>query len=184
TTGPVMAKGVEDTAFYRHVRLVALNEVGGAPGYLPSFPAGHPRGAVHEFHEANVNTQHSWPLTMTTLSTHDTKRSEDVRARLAVISEDGRGWADLVRAMLRVGERHTDTERGWPDRNTIYLLLQTLVGAWPIEVERVQEYMLKAVREAKVHTSWTDPNPGFESALANYVDAAMDDPDYMGVVGN
>jgi (1->4)-alpha-D-glucan 1-alpha-D-glucosylmutase len=178
TCAAVMAKGVEDTAFYRYSRMIALNEVGGMPGVFPSFPAGHPRSAVTEFHEANINTQRSWPLTMTTLSTHDTKRSEDVRARLAVLTEDPRGWADIVRRLLRIGERHADTERGWPDRPTTYLFLQTLAGAWPLSAERAREYMLKAAREAKVHTSWSDPNPGYESALVNYVEATVDDGDF------
>jgi (1->4)-alpha-D-glucan 1-alpha-D-glucosylmutase len=174
----VMAKGVEDTAFYRYPRMIALNEVGGAPGVFPSFPAGHPRSAAAEFHEANVNTQRSWPLTMTTLSTHDTKCSEDVRARLAVITEDPRGWADVARRLLRIGERHADAERGWPDRPTAYLLLQTLVGAWPLPVERARSFALKAVRQAKVHTSWANPNPGYESALVNYIEAVLDDRDF------
>jgi (1->4)-alpha-D-glucan 1-alpha-D-glucosylmutase len=179
TCGPVMAKGVEDTAFYRYARLVALNEVGGSPGDFPAFPAGHPRSAVNEFHDANVTMQRTWPLTMTTLSTHDTKRSEDVRARLAVLSEDPRGWADVVRRLMRLGARHADPERGWPDPVTLYLLIQTLVGAWPLSTERARQYMLKAVREAKVHTSWTDPDPGFEAALANYIDGALDDVDFV-----
>ncbi|WP_250279692.1 malto-oligosyltrehalose synthase, partial [Frankia sp. Cppng1_Ct_nod] len=100
TTGPVMAKGVEDTAFYRYGRMIALNEVGGAPGDLPAFPSGHPHSAVHEFHEANATMQRAWPLTMTTLSTHDTKRSEDVRARLTVLTEDPHGWGEVIRRLI------------------------------------------------------------------------------------
>ncbi|WP_007519534.1 malto-oligosyltrehalose synthase [Pseudofrankia saprophytica] len=184
TCGPVMAKGVEDTAFYRFGQLVALNEVGGDPGAYPAFPPGHPRSAVHEFHEANVTTARTWPLTMTTLSTHDTKRSEDVRARLAVLSEDPRGWADVVRQLGRLGYRHTDAERGWPDPDTVYHLIQVLVGAWPITAERVREYMLKAVREAKTHTSWSDQDPAYENALTTYVDAALEDPDFVAALEN
>jgi len=184
TCGPVMAKGVEDTAFYRFGQLVVLNEVGGDPGAYPAFPPGHPRSAVHEFHEANVTTARTWPLTMTTLSTHDTKRSEDVRARLAVLSEDPRGWADVVRQLGRLGYRHTDAERGWPDPVTVYQLIQALVGGWPISAERVREFMLKAVREAKVHTSWTDQDPAYENALTTYIDAALEDPDFVGVLEN
>ncbi|WP_445548644.1 malto-oligosyltrehalose synthase [Frankia sp. CiP1_Cm_nod2] len=179
TAGPVMAKGVEDTAFYRYSRMIALNEVGGSPGDFPGFPAGHPHSAVHEFHEANSATQRAWPLTMTTLSTHDTKRSEDVRARLAVLTEDPDGWGGIARRLLALGERHTDIEHGWPDRPTNYLLAQTLVGAWPLPADRVRQYMLKAVREAKTHTSWTAPHPGYESALTNYIDAVLDDRDYL-----
>jgi (1->4)-alpha-D-glucan 1-alpha-D-glucosylmutase len=184
TCGPVMAKGVEDTAFYRFGQLVALNEVGGDPGAFPAFPPGHPRSAVHEFHEANVTTARIWPLTLTTLSTHDTKRSEDIRARLAVLSEDPRGWADVVRQLGRLGYRHTDAERGWPDPVTVYHLIQTLVGAWPVSADRVRQYMLKAVREAKVHTSWADQDSGYENALTTYIDAALEDPDFVGALEN
>ncbi len=179
TTGPVMAKGIEDTAFYRYGRMIALNEVGGAPGDFPGFPAGHPHSAVHEFHEANAIIQRTWPLTMTALSTHDTKRSEDVRARLAVLTEDPHGWGELARRLIALGERHTDTERGWPDREACYLLAQTLVGAWPLPIERARDHLLKAVREAKMYTSWTDPDAGYEAALVNYVDAVLDDRDYV-----
>ncbi len=182
TCAAVMAKGVEGTAFCRYSRMIALNEVGGAPGLFPSFPAGHPRSAVAEFHEANVNTQRSWPFTMTTLSTHDTKLSEDVRARISVITEDPYGWSDVVHRLLRTGERHTDTERGWPDRATIYLLLQTLAGAWPLSVDRVRESMVRTTREAGVHTSWADPNPGYEAALVNYIEATYEDRDFIGVL--
>jgi (1->4)-alpha-D-glucan 1-alpha-D-glucosylmutase len=184
TTGPVMAKGVEDTAFYRFGQLLALNEVGGDPGAYPAFPPGHPRSAVHEFHEANVTTARTWPLTMTTLSTHDTKRSEDVRARLAVLSEDPRGWADVVRQLGRLGYRHTDAERGWPDPVTVYHLVQTLAGAWPISADRARQYMLKAVREAKIHTSWTDQDSAYENALTTYIDAALEDTDFVGALEN
>jgi (1->4)-alpha-D-glucan 1-alpha-D-glucosylmutase len=184
TCGPVMAKGVEDTAFYRYSHLVALNEVGGDPGNYPAFPPGHPRSAVHEFHEANVTAARTWPLTMTTLATHDTKRSEDVRARLMVLSEDPRGWAEAVRHLSRLGHRHSDAERGWPDPVTVYLLLQTLVGTWPISADRVREYMIKAVREAKIHTSWTDPDPSYEHTLTTYVDAILEDADFVGALEN
>jgi (1->4)-alpha-D-glucan 1-alpha-D-glucosylmutase len=182
TCAAVMAKGVESTAFCRYSRMIALNEVGGAPGLFPSFPAGHPRSAVSEFHEANVNTQRSWPFTLTTLSTHDTKLSEDVRARIAVITEDPYGWSDIVAKLLRIGERHTDTERGWPDRLTIYLLLQTLAGAWPLPVDRLRESMVRAAREAAVYTSWADPSAGYESALVNFVEATCEDRDFLGVL--
>ncbi|WP_368961738.1 malto-oligosyltrehalose synthase [Parafrankia sp. FMc2] len=182
TCGPVMAKGIEDTAFYRYVPMVALNEVGGAPGDYPAYPTGHPRSAVNEFHEANITTQRAWPLTMTTLSTHDTKRSEDVRARLAVLSEDPRGWADILRRLTRFGERHADPEAGWPDPVTMYLLAQTLVGAWPISAERVSQYMVKAVREAKLFTTWADTDPAYEAALTNYIESALEDEEFVGAL--
>ncbi|WP_261556913.1 malto-oligosyltrehalose synthase [Frankia tisae] len=182
TCGPVMAKGIEDTAFYRYSRLIALNEVGGDPARFPTFTTGHPRSAVTEFHEANLAMQRSWPLTMTTLSTHDTKRSEDVRARLAVLSEDPRGWAEVAGSLVRLGERHRDTEQGWPDRPTAYFLLQTLVGAWPLPTERATQYMLKAVREAKVYTSWTDQDPAYEAALTNYIESVLEDEEFLAVL--
>ncbi|ABD10726.1 maltooligosyl trehalose synthase [Frankia casuarinae] len=182
TCGPVMAKGIEDTAFYRYARLLALNEVGGNPGRFPAFTTGHPRSAVTEFHEANLSVQRNWPLTMTTLSTHDTKRSEDVRARLAVLSEDPRGWAEVAGRLARLGERHRDTEQGWPDRVTVYFLLQTLVGAWPLPADRATQYMLKAVREAKTHTSWTDQDPGYEAALTNYIESVLEDDEFVGIL--
>lgn len=182
TCGPVMAKGIEDTTFYRYARMIALNEVGGDPSRFPAFTTGHPRSAVNEFHEAAVATQRDWPLTMTTLSTHDTKRSEDVRARLAVLSEDPRGWAEAAGRLVRLGERHRDTEQGWPDRPTIYFLLQTLVGAWPLPAERATQYMLKVAREAKLYTSWTDQDPAYEAALVNYVESVLEDEEFLAVL--
>jgi (1->4)-alpha-D-glucan 1-alpha-D-glucosylmutase len=179
TCGPLMAKAVEDTAFYRYGRLLALNEVGGDPG---EFPGEYPHNPVEEFHIAAAAMQRDWPLTMTTLTTHDTKRSEDVRARLAVLSEDPRSWAEVAARLLAIGARHTDTENGWPDRPTLYLLLQTLVGAWPLPIERAGPYLLKAAREAKVHTSWTEPEPAYEAALSNYVEAVLDDPEFVAVL--
>ncbi len=173
TCGPVMAKGVEDTAFYRYHRLAALNEVGGDPGSFGLSPA--------DFHEACAETQERWPLTMTTLSTHDTKRAEDVRARLALLSEDPANWAAVAGELMALGERHA-SEAG-PDRNAIYLLLQTLVGASlagePLDVERAVAYMEKATREAKEHTSWTAPDPDYDSALEAYVRGVLGDPDFL-----
>ncbi|HMA47515.1 MAG TPA: malto-oligosyltrehalose synthase, partial [Frankiaceae bacterium] len=108
TCGPVMAKGIEDTALYRYARFLPLNEVGGSPG---SFPREYPKTAVEEFHAAAATAQRDWPVGMTTLSTHDTKRSEDVRARLAVLSEDPRSWSEAAGRLLALGDRHTDRER-------------------------------------------------------------------------
>jgi (1->4)-alpha-D-glucan 1-alpha-D-glucosylmutase len=165
-TGPVMAKGVEDTAFYGFNRLVALNEVGGDPGRFGV--------SVEQFHRECAEAQARWPRTMLATSTHDTKRGEDVRARLCLLSEIPEGWSAAVRRWAATNEPH---RRGdWPDKNAEYLLYQTLVGAWPIASERVAAYMEKAAREAKVHTSWTDPRPGYEEALRGFVvDVLADD---------
>ncbi|MEV5694363.1 malto-oligosyltrehalose synthase [Micromonospora globbae] len=160
-TGAVMAKGVEDTAFYRWSRFVALNEVGGSPAHFGTPPA--------EFHRFAAARHVRWPAAMTTLSTHDTKRSEDVRARLAVLSELPDRWGGLV--------------AGWtarvplPDPAFAHLLWQTAVGAWPIERERLHAYAEKAAREAAVSTSWTDPDAAFERALHAVVDRMYDDPE-------
>jgi len=169
TCGPVMAKGLEDTAFYRYNRLVALNEVGGAPAVLGR--------SVGEFHAAAAAAQRDWPLSMTALSTHDTKRAEDVRARLAVLSEDPVGWGRTAARLLGLGEKHAGP--AGPDRNACYLLLQTLVGAWPIDVERAQRYLEKATREAKQHTSWTAPNGPYDEALAAYVAGVLGDEAFV-----
>ncbi|HUC98015.1 MAG TPA: malto-oligosyltrehalose synthase [Candidatus Polarisedimenticolaceae bacterium] len=162
-TGPVMAKGLEDTAFYCFNRLVSLNEVGGDPGRFGLSP--------DEFHAACAEAQARWPRTMLASSTHDTKRSEDVRARINLLSEIPERWMEAVGrwAELNAGYRR----EGFPDRNTEYLIYQTLVGAWPIEVDRVLAYMEKAAREAKIHTSWTDPNPIYDDALQAFVEGIM-----------
>ncbi|NUT55275.1 MAG: malto-oligosyltrehalose synthase [Thermoleophilia bacterium] len=142
TTPPVHAKGVEDTAFYRWNRFVALNEVGGDPGRF-SLSAG-------DFHAANLARP---PGGLLATTTHDTKRSGDVRARLAAISADPAGWEQLVR-------RHVG---GWRDPNEAYLILQTVVGAWPLTPERLELYLEKALREAKVHTTWIDQDEEWEA---------------------
>jgi (1->4)-alpha-D-glucan 1-alpha-D-glucosylmutase len=164
-SGPVMAKGVEDTAFYAFNRLVSLNEVGGDPS---RFGVG-----VEEFHHACDEVLELWPRTMLATSTHDTKRSEDVRARLDLLSEMPERWGEAVRRWAALNARHHHGE--WPDRNAEYLFDQTLVGAWPIETDRLLEYMQKAAREAKAHTSWTTPNETYEAALRAFVEAAMAD---------
>ncbi|MCW2777376.1 MAG: malto-oligosyltrehalose synthase [Frankiales bacterium] len=172
TCGPVMAKGVEDTAFYRYLRLSALNEVGGDPGVF-----GLP---VQEFHEACVAQQRDWPLSMTTLSTHDTKRSEDVRARLVLLSQCPQEWgAWVVRAVAAVARHRGDTG---PDRATEQLVLQTLVGAWPLTADRAVAYVEKATREAKASTSWVDPVPEFDEQTQAFVRAVVADPDVVALV--
>jgi (1->4)-alpha-D-glucan 1-alpha-D-glucosylmutase len=158
TCGPVMAKAVEDTAFYRYARLSALNEVGGDPAQLGIEPA-----QLHAFAERQLA---SWPTTMTTLSTHDTKRSEDVRARLSVLAELPDEWRSWV---LRAWDLAAPARGEALDAATEYLLWQTVVGAWPISTTRLQEYATKAVREAKVHTSWLDPDDAYEKAVDTWV---------------
>jgi (1->4)-alpha-D-glucan 1-alpha-D-glucosylmutase len=168
-TGPAMAKGVEDTAFYRYHRFIALNEVGGAPDHF-----GH---GLDEFHDWARQTLAQRPRTMLASSTHDTKRSEDVRMRLAVLSEIPDLWREAVTRWMRENDRH---RRGrWPDRNTEYLLYQTLVGAWPIDAERVKTFIRKAAREAKRETSWHRPDDEYEQALDAFVDAVLADESFV-----
>jgi (1->4)-alpha-D-glucan 1-alpha-D-glucosylmutase len=165
TCGPVMAKGIEDTAFYRWFRLTALNEVGGDPEHFGVSP--------EEFHAFAGQLNEHWPKTMTTLSTHDTKRSEDVRARLGVLSEQPAAWSDAVREWRRLSEDH----RGpLLDGSTEYLFWQTLYGTWgPISEERMQGYLQKAIREAKLHTSWTSPDEEYEQTVAAFVTGVLAD---------
>ncbi|HEV7172518.1 malto-oligosyltrehalose synthase [Pedococcus sp.] len=164
TCGPVMAKAVEDTAFYRYARLTGLNEVGGDPA---RFGVG-----AKELHAFAGHQLESWPTTMTTLSTHDTKRSEDVRARLSVLSELPNEWRTWV---LRARDLVQAQRRPALDAATEYFLWQTLVGAWPISAQRLQTYATKAIREAKLHTDWLDPDEGYESAVSAWVEAVTTD---------
>lgn len=163
-TGPAAAKGVEDTAFYTFNRLACLNEVGGDPGRFGVTPA--------EFHAACQEAAARWPRTLLATSTHDTKRGEDVRARLALLSEDAERWTAAVR---RWSEMNEARRCGRLDRNAEYLFYQTLVGAWPLETERALEYMRKAAREAKAHTSWTRPDTQYEQALESFVRSSRED---------
>ncbi|MFW6181551.1 MAG: malto-oligosyltrehalose synthase, partial [Spirochaetota bacterium] len=168
-TGPAMAKGGEDTALYRYHRLTALNEVGGEPGRFGS--------SLEEFHAAMAGRAGTQPSAMLATSTHDTKRSEDVRARLALLSEIPRAWEEAVfRWAERAGKHRAG---GIPDSNTEYLLYQTMVGAWPLDRERAEAYLEKAAREAKVHTSWTDPDPAYEEGLRGFVHALYQDRELM-----
>ena len=172
-TGPVMAKSLEDTAFYRYNRFIALNEVGGDPG---QFGVG-----LEEFHKACSESQRRWSLGLLTTSTHDTKRSEDVRARLAVLSEIPEQWSQAVH---RWGELNRVNWSAEPDRNVEYLLYQTLVGAWPISTERVWQYVNKAIREAKLKTSWTKPDKGYEQDVRGFVDGALNDRSFVSDLEN
>lgn len=167
-TGPVMAKGVEDTALYCYNRLSAMNEVGGDPGSNGL--------SVAEFHAYCAKMQATHPLTMTTLSTHDTKRSEDVRARIEVLSEMPARFSAAIHRWTRMNNGFRTPRAGgsaMPDRNTEYLYYQTLIGAWPLSVERAQAYMLKAAREAKQETTWTANNKEFEDALAKFISGTL-----------
>ncbi|HLL89881.1 MAG TPA: malto-oligosyltrehalose synthase, partial [Tepidisphaeraceae bacterium] len=176
-TAPVTAKGIEDTAFYIYNRFVSLNEVGGEPSRF-----GVPPDDVHSY---LTTRQRDWPFALSALSTHDTKRSEDVRARLNVLSEIPDEWLACVERWARINERHKTNVGGHaaPDRNEEYLIYQTLLGAWPLDpwsadehtalIVRVQNYLQKALREAKVHTSWTDPNEPYEAAVKAFVTKLM-----------
>ena len=167
TTGSAMAKGVEDTAFYRYHRLVALNEVGGDPGTF-----GRP---VADFHAACTAAQRDWPLRMTTLTTHDTKRSEDARARLLALAETPQLWADFARRWFDRHEKHFADGR--VDRNVGYLLFQTVVAAHPLSADRAIAYLEKATREAKQRTSWTDPDAAYDDSVRALVVDAVTDPE-------
>jgi (1->4)-alpha-D-glucan 1-alpha-D-glucosylmutase len=169
-TPAAMAKGVEDTAFYRYLRLVALNEVGGDPDRFGVAP-----DAFHAVQEADANR---WPAGMLATSTHDTKRSEDVRARLALVSEVPDAWRSGVERLAARAAPH----RSGPDlpgAAAEYLLLQTLVGAWPIDAERALAYLRKAMREAKERTSWTAPAPDYEDALERLVRGCLQDEAFL-----
>ncbi|HEY1770016.1 MAG TPA: malto-oligosyltrehalose synthase [Chthoniobacterales bacterium] len=176
TTGPVMAKGLEDTAFYIFNRLAALNEVGGEP---QRFGLG-----VAAFHERNLFRAEQWPLSLLATSTHDTKRSEDVRARMVAIAEMPQLWQRSLGKWRALNRRWKETidEVAAPDANEEYLLYQTLLGAWPLEpfaewsgearaefVRRIQQYMAKAMKEAKMNTSWVQPNDKWDAAVANFI---------------
>src|SRR5690349_20126135 len=152
TWGPVMAKGIEDTAFYRWHRQVGLNEVGGDPELLDV-------ASADDLHAWAAHQQAHWPLGMTTLSTHDTKRSEDVRARLAAVAGDAEAWHRCSDAFAEAAaERDVDAP-------TAHLVWQTLAGLGPVEEERVKGYLVKAMRESKQRTSWLDPDPEYEARV-------------------
>jgi (1->4)-alpha-D-glucan 1-alpha-D-glucosylmutase len=163
TSGMVMAKGVEDTTFYRWNRFVALNEVGGDPSHFGVSPT--------EFHRAMAAREASWPATMTTLSTHDTKRSEDVRARLAVLAEIPGEWIERMR---RWAAAHP-----LPDRSLELLAWQNLVGAWPISAERFAGYLGKASKEAKLVTSHVEPVAEVDEAIAAWPEQVLADSELV-----
>jgi (1->4)-alpha-D-glucan 1-alpha-D-glucosylmutase len=174
STGPVMAKGVEDTLFYCYNRFIALNEVGSEPNRFSI--------SVEDFHRTNIETFAHHPHTMLATTTHDTKRGEDVRARLALLSEIPDRWAAAVRAW----SAHNDQYRTQfqPDRNIEYLYYQTLVGAWPIELDRIRSCLIKSAREAKQNTNWTAPNDAYEAALKHFIEASLDDAKFRAMVAD
>ncbi|HXW08427.1 MAG TPA: malto-oligosyltrehalose synthase [Vicinamibacterales bacterium] len=193
-TGPLQAKGLEDTAFYRYNLLLSLNEVGGDPERFGRSPA--------EFHAANEHRLRHWPFEMLATSTHDTKLGEDVRARVNTLSEIPEDWAREVSRWMRINRTHRTVVDGdpAPDRNDEYRFYQALVGAWPLEagdssvddvdrgkgdreraaglefVARIQAYMIKAVKEAKRHTSWLTPNAPYENAVLRFVERVLTGP--------
>jgi (1->4)-alpha-D-glucan 1-alpha-D-glucosylmutase len=171
-TGPVMAKGVEDTTFYCYDRMLALNEVGCDPALFGTSP--------QDFHEACIISQRDWPLSMLGTSTHDTKRAEDVRCRIALLSEMPEVWAEHVR--LWSGHNAPAWQGRVPDRSAEHLLYQTLVGAWPIEAERIEKYMLKACREAKTGTTWMTPDPDYEARILEFSKTIVSDEKFIGML--
>jgi (1->4)-alpha-D-glucan 1-alpha-D-glucosylmutase len=176
-TSPVAAKGIEDAALYIYNRLLSLNEVGGDPTRFGLEPA--------QVHDWMARRQRTWPFAMSTTATHDTKRGEDVRARINVLSEIPGAWKAAVTRWRTLNRRYKTDVGGHlaPGANEEYLLYQTLVGVWPFEDraadraalrDRVVAYMTKALREAKVHTSWVRPDEAYEKAVGRFVDAILD----------
>jgi (1->4)-alpha-D-glucan 1-alpha-D-glucosylmutase len=175
----VQAKGLEDTAFYRYNVLLSLNEVGGDPSRYGR--------SIEEFHEANARRAAEWPFEMLTTATHDTKLGEDVRARINVLSEMPVEWGREVSRWMRIskGQRTIVDGEPAPDRADEYRFYQALVGVWPADlaagvtrapddlVSRLSDYMIKAVKEAKVHTSWLTPNEPYEEALRKFVKGVL-----------
>jgi (1->4)-alpha-D-glucan 1-alpha-D-glucosylmutase len=181
-TGPVMAKSLEDTLFYRYVRLLSLNEVGGDPAHFG--------GTVQDFHRANAARLEAWPYGMIASATHDTKRGEDARGRLHALSEIPQAWLEALERFESLAAPHVQAIDGEeaPDSNDRYLLLQALLGAWPPELldeaasadavegfrERIEGFLLKALREAKRHTSWVHGNEAYENAATALIGALLE----------
>jgi (1->4)-alpha-D-glucan 1-alpha-D-glucosylmutase len=181
STGPIMAKGLEDTAFYIYNRLAALNEVGGEPQHFGF--------GVDEFHQRNLERQRDWPATLLATSTHDTKRSEDVRARMVAISEVPQLWRSNLQRWRVINRRLKQIfdDSAAPDANEEYLFYQTLLGTWPMDaagqaektvgseyISRIQAYMAKALKEAKMNTSWIQPNEQWDGAMNDFVARVLD----------
>ncbi len=173
-TGPIMAKGVEDTTLYVYNRLVSLNEVGGRPDHFGC--------SLEEFHTFNNRKKDLWPDSLNTTSTHDTKRGEDVRARINVLSEMPDDWLKKIRVWIKInrGKKKRVGGSAVPDRNDEYFLYQTLIGALPFSddeypdfIERIKQYIVKAVREAKVHTAWLKPDIEYEDAYVSFAEKIL-----------
>ncbi|MEO8259461.1 MAG: malto-oligosyltrehalose synthase [Acidobacteriota bacterium] len=176
-TSPVSAKGIEDTALYLYNRLLSLNEVGSDPTRFGADPA--------VLHAWLAERQASWPAALSALSTHDSKRGEDARARINVLSEIPGGWKAAVTTWRTWNRRHRTERQGdfIPDRNEEYLIYQTLVGSWPFDAaeqqsegyrRRIQDFLIKALREGKVHTSWLVPNEEYEAGVLRFVESILD----------
>ncbi len=175
-TGPLMAKGVEDTLLYVYNRLLSLNEVGGNPSHF-----GIELDLFHQFNQEKVK---NWQHGMNTTATHDTKRGEDVRTRLNVLSEIPQEWSQQVNRWQETNQTHK--QEGIPDANDEYLLYQTLLGTYPFEEkeladfpDRIKDYILKAVREAKVYTAWLRPDEEYEQAFLSFIDRLLEDTDFL-----
>jgi len=176
-TGTVMAKGAEDTACYVYNRLASLNEVGGDPLQFGI--------SVHTFHERMRQRRAHWPASICATSTHDTKRSEDVRARINVLSEIPQVWKTRIQRWSQLNKGYKTEVDGTlaPDRNEEYLLYQSLIGAWPFHAlgggeyrsftDRIQDYMAKALKEAKIHTSWVNPNDAYDQAVRDFIEQIL-----------
>lgn len=179
-TSPVQAKGVEDTAFYRYIPLLSLDEVGGEPTSAVK--------SVGEFHQQNLQRHEQWPSNMLTTTTHDTKRSEDVRARINVLTEIPAAWRNIAQRWHRLNSKYLRDVDGEPapSRNDEWLLYQTLIGMWPATppsheerqslIARLQQYMEKATHEAKLRTSWISPSQQYDSAVQEFVATILKDP--------
>lgn len=177
-TGPVMAKGAEDTAYYRYYPLCSINEVGSD---LNTFGI-----SIETFHQQNLERSQRFPYTMITTNTHDSKRSEDVRARINVLSEIPEEWDQKIKCWMQINQAHKTEENGelTPDNNEEYLLYQTLVGTWPTPkmtftehqnyVNRIQDYIEKAIKEAKIHTSWINPNKKYEENMRQFIQKVLE----------
>jgi (1->4)-alpha-D-glucan 1-alpha-D-glucosylmutase len=168
-TPAVMAKGVEDTTFYCFDRLLSCNEVGAQASLIGI--------SADKFHEFCHSLSDRWPNSMLATSTHDSKRSEDVRARISILSEIPEQWSQALHQWSQLNA--AAWQNRLPDRHAEYLLYQTLIGAWPIERERSWQYMLKACREAKINTSWHEPNNGYEEKIRGFVAGVYETPEFV-----